>query len=86
MNENEILEDIKLDDETENTGRELKTKPYVRRAQDNYRKKFDQTLVRLPKGCIEAIKANVTDKSVNSYIADLVVADLKKKYKVDLGK
>ena len=64
--------------------REYKTKDYIRRAQNNYRSKFDQVALRLPKGTSEAIREK-TGRPVSSYIAELVIKDLKENYGVDIG-
>ena len=64
--------------------REYKTKDYVRRAQNNYRAKFDQVALKLPKGSKEIIREK-TGKSVTTYINELVARDLKENYGVDIG-
>lgn len=64
--------------------REYKTKDYVRRAQNNYRAKFDQVALKLPKGSKEIIREK-TGKSVTTYINELVAKDLKENYGVDIG-
>ena len=63
---------------------EHKTKSYVRRAQNNYLKKFDRVTIRLPKGTADIIKEKV-QMSSNAYIVELVRKDLKEKYGVELG-
>jgi len=63
--------------------REYKTKDYVRRAQNNYRAKFDQVALRLPKGCKDIIREK-TGKPVAVYINELVAKDLKENYGVEL--
>ena len=63
---------------------ELKTKPYVLRAQNNYRNKHDTVSLLLPKGAKDLIREN-TGKSVNSYIVELVRKDLKDNFGVDIG-
>ena len=64
--------------------REYKTKDYVRRAQNNYRAKFDQVALKLPKGSKEIIREK-TGKSVTTYINELVAKDLKENYGIDIG-
>lgn len=64
--------------------REYKTKDYVRRAQNNYRAKFDQVALKLPKGSKDLIREK-TGKSVTTYINDLVAKDLKENYGVEIG-
>ncbi len=63
--------------------KESKSKSYVLRAQTNYRKKFDQIALRLPKGSSDIIREK-TGKSVNSYVSELVINDIKNTYGVDL--
>ena len=58
---------------------EFKTKSYVRRAQNNYRAKFDQVNLMLPKGLRELIPEK-TGKSVNAYIRELVLKDMTENY------
>ena len=67
----------------ENTS-EYKTKDYVRRAQNNYRAKFDQVALKLPKGCKDLIREK-TGKAVAVYINELVAKDMKENYGVDIG-
>lgn len=62
--------------------KEYKQKDYVRRAQNNYREKKDQVNLILPKGARDII-AEKTGKSVNAYIRELVLKDLKERYDVD---
>ena len=62
---------------------ELKTKDYVLRAQKNYINKFDIVKTRLPKGSADVIR-EVTGKSINAYITELVLQDMKQKYNIDL--
>lgn len=50
-------------------------KDYQKRANDNYRAKFDILQIRLAKGTKEQI-INKTDKSINQYIQDLIDKDL----------
>ena len=50
-------------------------KDYQKRANDNYRSKFDILQIRLAKGTKEQI-INKTDKSINQYIQDLIDKDL----------
>lgn len=50
-------------------------KDYQKRANDNYRSKFDIVQIRLTKGTKEQI-INKTDKSINQYIQDLIDKDL----------
>jgi hypothetical protein len=64
--------------------REYKTKDYVRRAQNNYRAKFDQVALKLPKGSKDIIREK-TGKSVTTYINELVARDLKETYGVDIS-
>ena len=64
--------------------REYKTKDYVRRAQNNYRAKFDQVALKLPKGSKDIIREK-TGKSVTTYINELVTRDLKESYGVDIS-
>ena len=65
--------------------REYKTKDYIRRAQNNYRAKFDQVALKLPKGSKDIIREK-TGKSVTTYINELVAKDLKEKYGIDISK
>ena len=60
---------------------DYKTKDYIRRAQKNYRNKFDQIALRLPKGAADIIREK-TGTPTNIYIRELVVKDLKEKYGV----
>ena len=62
----------------------FKTKDYVRRAKKNYRQKFDNVASSLPKGTADIIREK-TGKSVNAYIAELVLKDLKENYGVDIA-
>jgi len=62
--------------------REYKTKDYVRRATNNYRAKFDQVSLQLPKGTKDYIRENAK-QPVNVYIKELVLKDLKEKYGYD---
>ena len=64
--------------------REYKTKDYVRRAQNNYRAKFDQVALKLPKGTKDIIR-ETTGKPVAIYINEIVAKDLKENYGVDIG-
>lgn len=64
--------------------REYKTKDYVRRAQNNYRAKFDQVALKLPKGAKDIIREK-TGSPVNVYIKELVLKDLKEKYGVEFS-
>lgn len=50
-------------------------KDYQKRANDNYRAKFDIVQIRLTKGTKEQI-INKTGKSINQYIQDLIDKDL----------
>jgi hypothetical protein len=50
-------------------------KDYQKRANDNYRAKFDIVQIRLAKGTKEQI-INKTGKSINQYIQDLIDKDL----------
>lgn len=50
-------------------------KDYQKRANDNYRAKFDILQIRLAKGTKEQI-INKTGKSINQYIQDLIDKDL----------
>ena len=50
-------------------------KDYQKRANDNYRSKFDIVQIRLTKGTKEQI-INKTGKSINQYIQDLIDKDL----------
>ena len=58
---------------------EFKTKSYVRRAQNNYRAKFDQVNLMLPKGLRDIIPEK-KGKSVNAYIRELVMKDMVENY------
>ena len=52
-----------------------KTAEYTLNAVKKYNEKFDRKAVNLPKGTAERIK-QLTGKSCNAYIVDLVLADL----------
>lgn len=52
-----------------------KTPEYTKKAIQNYNNKFDRVAVNLPKGTKERIK-ELTGKSCNAYISDLVIKDL----------
>jgi len=52
-----------------------KTPDYVLRAKANYRNKFDNLAVKLPKGTKDRIKA-VTDDSLSSFCEKLILAEL----------
>lgn len=54
-----------------------KTPEYTKRAINNYNSKFDRIAVNLPKGTKDRIK-ELTGKSCNAYISDLVIADLER--------
>lgn len=60
-----------------------KTKDYIRRAQNNYNSKFDRITIRFPKGSSELIKEK-TGMSLNNYIVEVVMRDLKENYGVEL--
>lgn len=64
--------------------REYKTKDYIRRAQNNYRAKFDQVALKLPKGTRDTIREK-TGKPVNIYIKELVLKDLKESYGIEIN-
>ena len=55
-----------------------KTPEYTRKAIQIYNNKFDRIAVNLPKGTKERIK-ELTGKSCNAYISELVLEDLKRK-------
>lgn len=61
---------------------DYKTKDYIRRAQNNYRAKFDQVAIRLPKGASDIIR-DKTGLSINTYINELVLKDLKENYGIE---
>lgn len=65
----------------ENKG-EYKTKDYTRRAQNNYRSKFDMAAIRLPKGSSDIIREK-TGKSINTFINELVAKELKENYGIE---
>lgn len=52
-----------------------KTPEYTKRAIQNYNNKFDRIAVNLPKGTKDKIK-ELTGKSCNAYISELVIKDL----------
>ena len=52
-----------------------KTPEYTKRAIQNYNNKFDRVAVNLPKGTKDKIK-ELTGKSCNAYISELVIKDL----------
>ena len=54
------------------------TPEYTKKAIQNYNNKFDRIAVNLPKGSKERIK-EITGKSCNSYISELVIDDLARK-------
>lgn len=56
-----------------------KMKDYTKRAQDNYRAKIDQVNLILPKGCKDYMLEHL-DTSVNAYIRELVLKDLKERF------
>lgn len=60
---------------TGNKQREENMKDYQKRANDNYRSKFDIVQIRLAKGTKEQI-INKTGKSISQYIQDLIDKDL----------
>ncbi len=53
------------------------TPEYTKSAINKYNEKFDRKAVNLPKGTAERIK-NLTGKSCNAYIVDLVLTDLER--------
>ena len=53
------------------------TPEYTKKAINKYNSKFDRIAVNLPIGTKERIK-ELTGKSCNSYISDLVLADLER--------
>lgn len=63
--------------------KQLKTKPYIRRAKDNYNAKFDRRNINLPKGAADKIR-EVTGESVNAYVNRLIKEDMSAKYGVDI--
>lgn len=52
-----------------------KTPEYTKKAIQNYNSKFDRVAVNLPKGTKDKIK-ELTGKSCNAYISELVINDL----------
>lgn len=54
-----------------------KTPEYTKRAINNYNNKFDRVAVNLPKGTKDKIR-DLTGKSCNAYISELVIADLER--------
>lgn len=52
------------------------TPEYTKKAIKNYNSKFDRVAVNLPKGTKEKIK-NLTGKSCNAFICELVVNEIK---------
>ena len=54
-----------------------KTPEYTKKAIQNYNNKFDRVAVNLPKGTKDKIK-ELTGKSCNAYISELVINDLEK--------
>ena len=52
-----------------------KTPEYTKKAIQNYNNKFDRVAVNLPKGTKDKIK-ELTGKSCNAYISELVINDL----------
>lgn len=52
------------------------TPEYTKKAIKNYNSKFDRVAVNLPKGTKEKIK-NLTGKSCNAFISELVVNEIK---------
>lgn len=54
-----------------------KTPEYTKRAINNYNNRFDRIAVNLPKGTKDRIK-ELTGKSCNAYISELVIADLER--------
>ena len=52
-----------------------KTPEYTKKAIRNYNNKFDRVAVNLPKGTKDKIK-ELTGKSCNAYISELVINDL----------
>lgn len=52
-----------------------KTPEYTKKAIQNYNNKFDRVAVNLPKGTKDKIK-ELTGKSCNAYISELVIKDL----------
>ena len=55
-----------------------KTKDYVLRAQYNYQNKHDRIVILAPAGTKDKIKDAAGGLSVNAYINNLIVEDLKK--------
>ena len=55
-----------------------KTAEYTRRAIDNYKKKFDQVLVNLPKGSKERIKAINPDITPGAFVRDAAIKELER--------
>ncbi|WP_077610571.1 hypothetical protein [Clostridium sp. Marseille-P2415] len=53
------------------------TPEYTKKAIQNYNNKFDRIAVNLPKGSKERIR-EITGKSCNSYISELVIDDLER--------
>lgn len=56
-----------------------KTKDYILRAQYNYQNKHDRIVILAPAGTKEKIKDAAGGLSVNAYINNLIVEDLKKR-------
>ena len=67
----------------DNTSKELKTKPYVRRALNNYQAKFDRMNLNLPKGSAEKIR-QATGMSVNAYVNKLIKEDMFNSFGIDI--
>jgi hypothetical protein len=57
--------------------KKLKTKDYIRRAQDNYNSKFDLVRFQVPLGTKERIR-KLQDKSINKFCAELILAELER--------
>ena len=55
----------------------MATPPYTKNAINRYNAKFDRVAVNLPKGSKEKIK-ELTGKSCNAFISELVVSELDK--------
>lgn len=53
-----------------------KTADYTRRAIENYKKKFDQVLVNLPKGTKEKIKSLCPGMTPGAFVRDAAIKEL----------
>jgi hypothetical protein len=56
-----------------------KTQARIKRQNDKSREMYDRITVNAPKGTIQQIKETVQDETMNKYITDLILTDLRRR-------